>query len=173
MLIKTVSVAAAATLLLAGCSSSSKSTPAAAPKPSINGALGTVSTSLGTILTDNSGKTLYRFAPDSAGKSNCDAACLKYWPAVSAPAAVPSSVAGVNAAIGSLTRSDGTKQLTVAGFPVYTYVGDSAPGMASGQGKNLSGGLWWVLSNAGAPITSAPAPASSSAGGGGGGYGGY
>jgi hypothetical protein len=46
-------------------------------------------------------------------------------------------------------RSDGSTQLTVDGWPMYTYAGDSKPGQATGQGKNLSGGLWWVIAPSG------------------------
>jgi predicted lipoprotein with Yx(FWY)xxD motif len=158
--ITTVSLAG----LLAGCSSSAKTSagsttaPSSGATPSVaaHGALGVVQTPLGSILTDSSGKTIYRFAIDAIGVSKCTATCLKYWPIVPAPAATPATISGVNAAIGSLTRPDGTKQLTVAGWPVYTFTGDSGPGTTSGQGKNLSGGLWWVVSDNGAAVSSAP-----------------
>ena len=165
MIIKMSLVVATSAMLVAGCSSSTK--PAAAPTPSIHGELGTVSTPLGSVLTDSAGKTIYRFAIDSAGKSACTGTCLQYWPAVPAPASVPASVEGVSAAIGSITRPDGTKQLTVAGFPVYTYAADAGPGSTAGQGKNLSGGLWWVVSTTGAQNTASPSSTPTDGGGGG------
>ena len=66
-------------------------------------------------------------------------------------------------------RKDGKHQVTYNGHPPYTYVGDSAAGKTKGQGLNISGGLWWVVSPAGQPVKHAT---SSSGGGGGGGYGG-
>jgi predicted lipoprotein with Yx(FWY)xxD motif len=59
---------------------------------------------------------------------------------------------GVSGALGSTTRSDGTEQLTVGGHPVYTFQGDSAPGQTNGQGITIDGGLWTVVSPAGAPV---------------------
>jgi predicted lipoprotein with Yx(FWY)xxD motif len=155
-------------VLVVGCSSSTK--PKATPV--IHGAIGTISAPIGTVLTDSAGKTLYRFALDTPGKSACTGTCLQYWPIVVAPATLPSSVEGVTAALGSITRADGTKQLTVTGYPMYTYVGDKDPGMTSGQGLNLSGGLWWAVSPDGAQVTKAPSsPATGGGGyGGGGGY---
>jgi predicted lipoprotein with Yx(FWY)xxD motif len=154
-------------VLVAGCSSSTKSKPA----PVIHGAIGTISAFIGTVLTDSAGKTLYRFALDSVGRSACTGSCLQYWPIVAAPATLPSSVEGVTAVLGSITRPDGTKQLTVTGYPVYTYVGDKNPGMTSGQGLNLSGGLWWAVSPDGVQVTTAPSSPSNGGGyGGGGGY---
>lgn len=157
-------------------SASSSQTPAASSAAPV---LQTAHTALGTILTDSSGMTVYRFAPDTPGKSMCASTCLQYWPAVAAPATVTSSIAGISAPIGSFVRSDGTKQLTVGGYPVYTFVNDTKAGSTNGQGKNLSGGRWWVVSPSGADITAAapgastPASggASSSSGGGGYGYG--
>ena len=144
-------------LLLAACGGSSAGSgvgttlpPSVAP-----GALvGTASTSVGTVLVEAQGKTVYVFAADSPGHSNCTGSCLTYWPPVPAPARLPTPPADVTARIGELKRSDGTRQLTVDGWPVYTYTGDTAPGTTTGQGVNASGGLWWVVSPSGDQITS-------------------
>jgi predicted lipoprotein with Yx(FWY)xxD motif len=155
--------------------SSTSSVGAGGSPPAATGAvLATASSPEGTILVDGQGRTVYLFAADAPGKSNCSASCLSYWPIVTAPATLPASVSGVNATLGVLTRSDGSKQLTVNGWPVYTYAGDTGPGSQSGQGKNLSGGLWWVVSPAGAPITTSgstsPQPSASKSSSGGGGW---
>jgi predicted lipoprotein with Yx(FWY)xxD motif len=173
-----VKAAVLAAIVLTGCGSggsgsgggSRQSTTAA--KPVVTGLLGTLKSSVGSILVDQSGRTIYFFAIDKPGVSNCSGTCLKYWPPVPAPATLPSSVPGLNAKLGSITRADGSKQLTVAGLPVYTFSGDSAPGALNGQAKNLSGGLWWVISPTGGAITTSVAPASSDTSGmQGGGYG--
>jgi predicted lipoprotein with Yx(FWY)xxD motif len=111
------------------------------------------------------------FAADTPGHSACEGSCLQYWPVVRAPASLPASIPGVTAKVGVLDRPDGTKQLTVAGWPVYTFAGDSGPGATAGQGKNASGGLWWVLSPDG-KIIKGSGSATTSAGTRGG-YGGY
>jgi predicted lipoprotein with Yx(FWY)xxD motif len=115
----------------------------------------TESTGAGKILVDAQGRTMYAFAADSKGKSNCSGSCLTYWPAVPAGSKTPKASAGVTATFGVLHRQDGTAQLTVDGYPMYTYVGDTKPGATTGQGKNLSGGLWWVVSPSGKWITKA------------------
>jgi predicted lipoprotein with Yx(FWY)xxD motif len=89
---------------------------------------------------------------------------------VPAADAARGATAGVTATLGSIKRPDGSTQLTANGYPVYTYVGDHATGEANGQGTNLSGGLWWVVSPSGARVTSAPSSSGGSSSGGSGGY---
>jgi predicted lipoprotein with Yx(FWY)xxD motif len=91
------------------------------------------------LLTNASGLTLYTFAPDSAGKSACYGSCAAYWPPVTG---TPSAGPGVTGQLGTITRTDGTKQATYDGHPLYTYIGDHAPGQASGNNITLNGGLW-------------------------------
>jgi len=126
------------------------------PVPSANGdLLSAQSTSLGTILVDGKGRTVYEFANDKNGGSTCTGGCAANWPFVPAPTSLPTSLPGVTGRLGTTTRSDGARQVTIAGHPVYTFAGDSAPGQTNGQGVVLDGGLWTVASPAGAPITSA------------------
>jgi predicted lipoprotein with Yx(FWY)xxD motif len=112
------------------------------------------------VLTNAKGFTVYWFAPDTSTKSNCNGSCAKYWPPVPGPATAGPGVTGM---IGVITRSNGAKQATYKGHPLYTYVGDTAPGMAKGNGLNLSGGLWHDIVLSG---SAAPAPSQSSSGGG-------
>jgi predicted lipoprotein with Yx(FWY)xxD motif len=94
------------------------------------------------VLTNAAGFTLYWFAPDSASKSHCYGTCAVYWPPVTgAPRAGP----GVTGKLGSFKRSDGSSQATYGGRPLYTYIGDSSPGQASGNQVNLNGGLWYEV----------------------------
>jgi predicted lipoprotein with Yx(FWY)xxD motif len=118
-----------------------------------------------TLLTNAKGFTLYWFVPDTPTKSNCDASCIHYWPPVRGPVSAGSGVKGT---LGTITRSNGMKQATWDGHPLYTYIGDTAPGMAKGNGLNLSGGVWHEIVLSG---KSAPAPQASSSSSGGGGYG--
>ena len=91
------------------------------------------------LLTNAKGLTLYWFAPDTATKSVCYGSCAAYWPPVTG---TPSAGPGVTGTLGTITRTDGTTQATYDGHPLYTYIGDSAPGQASGNNLNLNGGLW-------------------------------
>jgi predicted lipoprotein with Yx(FWY)xxD motif len=91
------------------------------------------------LLTDAKGLTLYSFAPDTSTKSACYGSCAAYWPPVTG---TPSAGPGVTGTLGTITRTDGTKQATYDGHPLYTYIADKAPGTASGNNINLNGGLW-------------------------------
>src|SRR4051794_31256774 len=146
-------------VLATACGSNSSSGGSSSPGAAQGGGLATTSTSVGTILTDGDGQSLYSFAADTKGVSNCSGSCASYWPPVPVTGAVPKDPQGVTAQLGELTRDDGTKQLTVDGLPMYTYVGDSAKGDTNGQGLNQSGGLWWVVATNGTSIK-AGAPAS-------------
>jgi len=168
--------AVAATLVIAACGSSSSpgtsgsgsgsgSSPAASAPAAASGALTTAKVGGSTLLTNAKGHTLYWFVPDTSTTSKCDAACIKYWPPVPGPASAGSGVKGT---LGVITRSNGAKQATFDGHPLYTYIGDTAPGMAKGNGLNISGGVWHEITLSG---TAGPAPGSSpSSGGGGYGY---
>ncbi|WP_351227282.1 SCO0930 family lipoprotein [Streptomyces sp. NPDC002133] len=114
---------------------------AAAPKTA--GQLAVVdSKKLGKVLTDSEGFTLYRFDKDTASppKSNCEGECAKAWPVVAAGdvTAAPGTDESV---IGEITRADGSKQLTIGGWPMYRYVKDTKPGDTNGQGV---GGTWFA-----------------------------
>ena len=119
---------------------------AGGPGPSAAGALKTVKIGGVSVLTSARGFTLYWFAPDTPAKSNCNGGCAAYWPPVTGtPAAGP----GVPGKLGTIKRSDGTTQATYDGHPLYTYIGDNAPGQAHGNNINLNGGLWHEVTASG------------------------
>ena len=94
-----------------------------------------------TVLTNAQGFTLYWFAPDTPARSACVGACAGYWPPVTVTG-TPSAGPGVTGKLGTIKRSDGNTQVTYNGHPLYTYVGDTAPGQAFGNNLNLNGGPW-------------------------------
>ena len=163
---------AAAALVVAACGSSSSpggsggsaNSPAAAPAAGARATLEGKKVGGAVLLTNAKGFTLYWFGPDTSTQSNCNGSCATYWPPVPGPA---TAMSGVNGKIGVITRSNGAKQATFNGHPLYTYVSDTAPGMAKGNNLNLSGGVWHDIVLTG---SAAPAPAKSSSGGGGYGY---
>jgi predicted lipoprotein with Yx(FWY)xxD motif len=104
------------------------------------------------VLTDAQGKTLYWFAIDTSSKSNCSGSCATFWPPVKGPVTAGSGVTGT---LGTITRSDGTKQATYIGHPLYTYAGDSAGGQTTGQGLSQFGAPWYVVSPGGTAILTA------------------
>jgi predicted lipoprotein with Yx(FWY)xxD motif len=116
-----------------------------------------------TVLTNAKGFTVYWFAPDTSTKSNCNGACAQSWPPVKGPATAP----GVKGKFGTIKRADGSIQATYNGHPLYTFVGDTAPGQAKGNGLNAFGGLWHEVT------TSHPASHSGGSSSGTGGVSGY
>jgi predicted lipoprotein with Yx(FWY)xxD motif len=157
--------ATAAAAVLAACSSGTSSSGSggsngSSPAAAASGTLKTAKIGSATVLTNAKGFTLYSFAPDTPTKSNCNGSCVTYWPPVKGAV----SASGVKGTFGTIKRSDGSIQATFDGHPLYTYVGDTAPGQAKGNGLNLSGGVWHEIT------TSGSAAATSSSGGSGGGY---
>ena len=91
------------------------------------------------VLTNAKGFTLYLFAPDTSSASKCYGSCAVYWPPVTGTA---TAGPGVTGKLGTIKRTGGGTQVTYNGHPLYTYVGDNAPGQARGNNLNLNGGLW-------------------------------
>lgn len=122
-------------------------------------ALGTADSSLGTVVVDGQGMTVYYYAKDTkgSGTSACEGECAAAWPAVHAASADP-EVDGVTGEVGTITGVDGELQVTVDGRPVYTYAADTGPGDVTGQGVN---GVWHVVAPDGTEIMDA-APAAGS-----------
>lgn len=161
----------AAALVATACGSSTSS----GNSPGSGNAGGTViSTSsgpAGTYLTSSSGRAVYLFMADSMNKSACSGSCTGIWPPVIAHGKVSASGSAVSSDLGTITRSDGTKQVTYNGHPLYFFAGDSGPGMTKGQGVSGFGNKWWLVGPSGSAITKsssgpAPSPPTSTGGGG-------
>jgi predicted lipoprotein with Yx(FWY)xxD motif len=160
-------IVAALAVATAGCGGSSKSstgsTSSTAPPASSASSSGVKISSakvarLGPTLVNAKGRTLYVFVPDKHKKVTCVGACAAIWP----PAFLPKGRKAVAAApvkqslLGSDRDPAGGRVITYAGWPLYTYVTDKAPGQATGQALNLNGGLWYVISPAGKLIKKKP-----------------
>ncbi len=203
-LVAGVGGALGAAVVVAACSSGGSSSTGAAESASPAGASapasgsgatasgGTVITiaksSAGTVLTSGSARAVYLWAKDTGDMSTCTGACAAAWPPVTTTGTATASGGATASDIGTITRTDGTKQVTYDGHPLYYFSGDSGPGTASGQGSDAFGAKWWLVAPAGSDVTAsvssftagasaaapaapapsapAPAPASSSAGGG-------
>lgn len=183
-------------VLAAACSSTSSSSTGAASGAAATGGssasgaasgsatvIKTASSSAGTVLTDGSGRAVYVWAKDTGDMSSCSGACAAAWPAVTTTGAATASGGAQSSDLGTITRSDGTKQVTYDKHPLYYFAGDSGPGTATGQASDQFGAKWWLVAPTGSDITSsvssfsvtgasgggsapASAPSSSSAGGG-------
>jgi predicted lipoprotein with Yx(FWY)xxD motif len=153
---------AATAAVLAACgtpSSSASSSGAASHSVAASSSLKTAKIGGATVLTNAKGFTLYSFAPDTSTMSKCNGACAQNWPPVKGPV----TAAGVKSMFGTIKRSNGATQATFHGHPLYTFVGDTAPGQDKGNGLNAFGGLWHDVTASG----SAPASKTSSGSGGG------
>ena len=127
------------------------------------------STTVGKVLVDARGRTLYLRAIDTPGKSTCYGSCAAAWPPF-VTAGKPRAGSGVKPALlGTAKRKDGTLQVTYAGHRLYFYGQDTKAGQILGQ---ATGGIWWVLGASGQKITkTSPPPPGTTTGGGYGGYG--
>jgi predicted lipoprotein with Yx(FWY)xxD motif len=165
----------AVALVAAACGSSATSAVAskttAGPKAATNSSASatvirsTTNATLGTILVNPAGATLYRFTADRNGQSSCTGGCSQVWPAFTVPAgSQPKGASGLVGVFGTSKRADGTTQVTYNGSPLYTYSGDKTVGSTAGQGI---AGMWFVVNVSATPVavpaaTSAPAAGSTS-----------
>lgn len=151
-------------LIAAGCGGSASGAPNSSgpygsattnnpPDASAGTAKVAVATSpVGRILVDAGGRTLYLFQQDTSTVSTCDGACATSWPPLTTTGS-PEAADGVSAAeLGTTKRTDGTTEVTYNGHPLYYYAGDAKPGDTTGQGLDLYGAEWNVLSPAGEKI---------------------
>ncbi|PWI43277.1 hypothetical protein [Streptomyces sp. ICBB 8177] len=165
------SAGAASLLVLAGCSSGSGSSSGAgsAAAPAGQAALTTAhNASLGTIVVNGQGWTLYRFDKDmnKPPMSHCTGQCAAVWPPE--PASDAGHLKGVDAKlVGSVTRPDGSKQLTLNGWPLYRYAPDTKPGDTKGQGVQ---GTWFAATPSGGRAQAVSGAPSTPSGSGGNGY---
>ena len=185
--VKLAAPLAVALLAAAACSSgsssssgsTSNSTSPSAAAPASRSASSTVITtktsSGGSFLTNSAGRAIYLFMADSTGKSTCSGACASAWPPVVATGQPTAAGGAQSSDLGTITRSDGTKQVTYDGHPLYYFEGDTGPGTDKGQGVDGFGAKWWLVAPSGSSITTAvtisgSGSASSPSSGGGGGY---
>jgi predicted lipoprotein with Yx(FWY)xxD motif len=114
--------------------------------------LATISGIPGTALVGSNGRVLYLFQADKNGTSACTGACAAAWPPDTVTGA-PQAGSGVSQALlGTITRPDGTMQLTYNGHPLYYFTADAAGGTARGQGVKAFGAEWYVVGASGSKI---------------------
>lgn len=173
---------AAAAVLAAGCGSNNSGSSSggmggdgsSGTVPASGGASGVAtvsaaSTSLGMILVDGSGRTLYLFEKDQPNQSACAGACAAAWP-VDQSSGAPKAGSGVTASmLGTITRADNTTQVTYNKHPLYYFQGDSGAGQHNGQGVDAFGAKWFAVTPAGGAVSGGATAAPAN----GGGYGGY
>jgi predicted lipoprotein with Yx(FWY)xxD motif len=152
-------VVAVAALAVAACGSSHSASSSASAPASGSGSSAantSVSTATGTdgkYLVGSSGRALYLWVADPSGKSVCAGACAKFWPPLLTSSA-PTASGGVTAGqLSTITRSNGSKQVTYDGHPLYYFALDTSSGSVKGQGSDNFGAKWWLVAPSGAAIT--------------------
>jgi predicted lipoprotein with Yx(FWY)xxD motif len=149
-----------------GSSSSSQTSASGASNAAITVAAASVP-GMGTVLVNGNGRTLYLLTSEKGGVLTCtdDNGCTKVWPDTELPSGTTQPIAGsgIDASkLSTIKAASGNLYITYAGWPLYTYSGDTGPGQAKGQGIVSFGGTWWVLSPAGTPMTMSSMPSGSS-----------
>jgi predicted lipoprotein with Yx(FWY)xxD motif len=157
---------AALTISACGSGGGTQAATPAAPKTA-TGQAATVGVesdgTLGKVLVDSGGRTLYLFEKDSGGASRCASACAAGWPPLRANGK-PLGGSGLTASkLGTTPRSDGKPQVTYNGHPLYRFAGDAKPGDTNGQRLTAFGAAWFAVSGTGTAVTRA---GSTSSGGG-------
>jgi predicted lipoprotein with Yx(FWY)xxD motif len=170
-----IAAVAGAALVVAGCGSSSTSSSAPASSPSSSSSttsttssaglsIGTTKGKDGTYLTGASGRAVYLWVADTNGKSSCSGACAQAWPPLSSTGSPGVSGGATAADLGTISRADGTKQVTYKGHPLYYFSGDPGAGTTTGQGSNAFGAKWWLVAPSGAAIAAKGSAGGSSSG---------
>lgn len=146
----------------AAAASSATTSSSASSMPTAAVTVSTAKGSHGTYLVGSSGRALYIWMADTSGKSNCSGACASAWPPLITKG-TPAASGGVNSAdLSTITRANGSKQVTYNGHPLYYYVGDTGSGTTKGQGSDGFGAKWWLVAPSGAAITAKKSSSGSS-----------
>ena len=106
----------------------------------------------GKIIVDGRGRSLYLFEKDRRGHSACSGACAAYWPPLLTTGKPVAGTGAKKSLLGTIRRSNGKKQVTYNGHPLYRFVQDTRPGQVKGQDTNFFGGGWYVISPSGKKI---------------------
>jgi predicted lipoprotein with Yx(FWY)xxD motif len=158
----------AVALVIAGCGGGGDQATAASSSSGSSGSssptLSAADTSLGKVLVNSSGRTVYDFAKDTGSKSMCAGGCAAEWPPVTTSGKPTVGDGLTKSMVGTTRRSDGKTQVTYNGHPLYTFSGDTKAGDTNGQGLDDFGGKWWALSPSGADVTAMGSGSSSSTG---------
>jgi predicted lipoprotein with Yx(FWY)xxD motif len=170
--LSTAAVVPLVALAVAACGGGGAAT-AATPRTS-SGApatVGVANSSLGSVLVDSAGRTLYLFKADVGKTSACAGGCATAWPPLLVTG-IPTAGTGLTASkLATITRPGGSRQVTYNGHPLYLFIKDKKPGDVNGQGVTAFGAAWYALSPSGNQASAtAPSPASGGSSGGSYGY---
>jgi len=120
--------------------------------------VGARQTSLGRVIVDGKGRTLYLFEKDTGKRSRCSSACAQAWPPLISRGKPVAKGRAKASLLSTSRRGNGSRQVTYGGHPLYRFAPDTAPGQTLGQGVDGFGALWWVVARSGNAITSSSSP---------------
>jgi predicted lipoprotein with Yx(FWY)xxD motif len=171
-LTRTLTAAAAAAIAaaaVAGCGGGGDTNAATADRPARTAGgqaatLALASTGLGPVLVNAQGRTLYLFKADHGTTSACSGACAQAWPPLLASGEPKAGTGVQTAAVTTIKRSAGQRQVSYHGHPLYTYVGDQKPGDTTGQGSNGFGAGWFAVTASGAQASGSGSGSGSASG---------
>jgi predicted lipoprotein with Yx(FWY)xxD motif len=143
-------LAAAAAVLLVAVSAATASPQATSSRTAT---VKVAHRALGNILVDSKGRTLYLWKKDTGRKSKCFGDCAVNWPPLRVRGRPTAGRRAHGSLLGTTRRSDGSRQVTYKGHPLYRFAGDTKAGDTNGQGLDAFGALWWVVSPSGSQIT--------------------
>ena len=141
-------VIVAAAVALAGLGTAFGASTSASPATAVS----TAKTSLGKVIVNRRGRTLYLFEKDTRRHSACGRSCAAYWPPLLAHGRPIAGGAAKQSLLGTIKRANGTRQVTYAGHPLYTYVLDTKRGQTRREGSTLFGAGWDALAPSGKKI---------------------
>ena len=139
-------------LLVAACTSSGAGSGSASAAASPPAAIKVATISLGKVLVDGEGKSLYLFEADTSTQSTCSGDCAAAWPPLLTSGTPTVSGDATASMVGTTTRTDGGTQVTYAGHPLYYYSGDTKAGDTNGEGSKAFGAEWYLVSPKGETV---------------------
>jgi predicted lipoprotein with Yx(FWY)xxD motif len=168
-------IGALVAIVLAGCGTSSSSSSHGAAASSSSAAsssqgsatgvsIRTAKGPAGTYLVGPSGRALYLWEADSGGQSSCSGNCANVWPPLLTTGSPVASGGAISSDLGTITRDDGTMQVTYLGHPLYYFMDDHSAGTTTGQGSDSYGAKWWLVAPSGSAITTGGSSSASSGG---------
>jgi predicted lipoprotein with Yx(FWY)xxD motif len=157
IILATAAVVPVSVFAAAGCGGGSSTVSSTTPPRTADGRAATVGVedngNLGKILADGRGRTVYLFQRDTSTKSTCAGECAAQWPPLRDASRVLAGTGTTASKLGTTPRTDGARQITYNGHPVYLFIGDRDPGDTNGQGINAFGARWFAVNPAGDQVS--------------------
>lgn len=152
--LRAAALVALSSVALAACSGVTAASFTVTPTTTVGVTVSTEQSPAGRILATSTGHTLYDFTPDTSARSACvSGLCVRLWPPLLTTGSPRVASGLVQGLVGTIRRPDGRLQVTYGGHPLYTWLGDTVPGMITGQAILNVGGYWYTIAPTGRQVT--------------------